>query len=77
MPSDVFRLKSNDWARGLVVALLATMFTWLAQVFNAPGFDFASFNWSELVRIVVIAFVAYMGKNLASADNGKFLGSIG
>lgn len=77
MQSTIFKLTSSDWVKGLVVFVLAAVFTWLAQLFDAPGFDFATFQWDELLRIAGGAFVTYMAKNLLTSDNGKFLGAIG
>jgi len=72
--SDIFRLASNDFIKGAVVAVLAAVATWLAQALNAPGFDLATFSWIEGVRIAIIAFLAYIGKNFATDSDGKFLG---
>jgi hypothetical protein len=72
--SQLFTLGSNDYAKGLVVAVLAAVFTWLAQVVGAPGFDFATIQWSEVVRIAGVAALAYLAKNFATDDDGKVLG---
>lgn len=77
MNSTLFKLNLGDFARGAVVAVLAAVFAWLAQALNAPGFDFAHFQWDELLKIAVAAFTAYMSKNLLSTETGKFLGKIG
>lgn len=77
MNSAFLKLSSNDFVKGAVVAVIAAVFATLAQWFNAPGFGFASFQWDELGKVAVMAFIAYMSKNLGSSDNGKFLGSIG
>src|SRR4029079_17524757 len=42
--------------------------------FNAPGFDFATFQWDELLKVAVSAFAVYMSKNLLTTSNGKFGG---
>jgi len=63
--------------KGLVVAVAAAVFTWLAQAFNAPSFDFATIHWDELLKIAVMAGAAYLSKNLFSTADGKFLGKLG
>lgn len=73
--SQLYRLSSNDYAKGLVVAVLAALFTWLAQVVGAPGFDFATFSWMECLRIAVAAAVAYLAKNLVTDNQGTLLGT--
>lgn len=75
--SGFLKINTTDLAKGLVVAVLGAIFIWLAQVFNAPGFEFASINWGDIVKIAVSAGIAYLGKNLLSTENGKFLGVIG
>jgi hypothetical protein len=77
MNSAFFKWSSNDLLRGLVVAVLGAIFAWLAQAFNAPGFDFATFQWDELLKVAFGAFVAYMSKNLLSTSDGKVFGKIG
>lgn len=72
--SDIFKLASNDFIKGAIVAVLAAVATWLAQALNAPGFDFATFSWVEGGRIAIIAFLAYIGKNFATDSEGKVLG---
>lgn len=75
MQSAFLNLKGNDFAKGLVVAVLAAIFATLAQWFNAPGFDFATFQWDELAKIAAGAAIAYLSKNLFSHE-GKFVGKI-
>jgi hypothetical protein len=47
------------------------------RVFNAPGFDFATIHWDELLKVVVMAGTAYLSKSLFSTADGKFLGELG
>ena len=63
--------------KSLVVAVPAAVYTWLAQVFNAPDFDFATIHWDELLKIAVMVGAAYLSKNLFSTADGKFLGKVG
>lgn len=72
--SQLFTLESNDFIKGLVVFVLSAVFTWLAQVFDTPGFDLATFSWIEGVRVAFVAALAYLAKNFATDDQGKVLG---
>ncbi len=74
MNSNLFRLKLNDVAKGLIVAVLAAVFTSLAGMLNAPGFDFASFNWQEVFKIAMASAVGYLAKNFFSDSEGRILG---
>jgi hypothetical protein len=38
-----------------------------------PGFDFLQLDWFELVRLGVLAGVSYLGKNLFTTTDGKFM----
>jgi len=74
--SKLFTLRRNDYVRGLVVAVLSAVLTWLLQVLEVPGFDFASISLSECLRIALVAAIAYLAKNFATDDNGKVIGKI-
>lgn len=74
--SKFLSLNQQDFIKGLIVFVLAASFTWLAQTFDAPGFDFATFRWDELFRIASVAAMSYIGKNLLSDSNGKVLGMV-
>jgi uncharacterized PurR-regulated membrane protein YhhQ (DUF165 family) len=73
MNSTLFTINARDFAKGLIVAILAAVLTYIAQLINVPGFSFAGVDWSEIARIAVASGVAYIIKNFLS-DNGKILG---
>lgn len=75
MQSAFFSLSKNDFARGLIVAICAAVFTVLAQAFSAPGFDLGTFQWGEVGRVAVAAALAYLGKNLLTTQSGAFMGA--
>ena len=77
MPSNLFRLGQSDFIKGVVVAVAAALFTYLASALNAPGFSFASLDWAYIMKIAVTAFVGYVGKNFLSDSQGKVFGKIG
>ena len=77
MNSVLFKLDSNDFVKGLIVAVLGAVFATLAQWFNMPGFDLATFDWGELGKIAFMAGFAYLSKNFLSDDRGRVLGGIG
>lgn len=74
--SSFFRLNSKDFAKGLVVAVLAALAAYFAQVLNVPGFDFVDIQWDEIARIAVMAGLSYLGKNLVTTKDGKVFGAI-
>lgn len=74
MKSKLFTLNVRDFLRGLVVAILASVFAWVLQVLNAPGFDWATINWAELARIALSSCIGYLMKNYISNSRGEVLG---
>lgn len=69
--SQFFKLNNQDFIKGAVVFVLAAVFASLAQMVDAPGFAFASFNWAELGRVAFGAMAAYLSKNLLTTADGK------
>lgn len=76
MNSAFFNLNNRDAVKGLVVFVLAAVFGWLAQVLGAPGFDYVTFNWGELIKVALVSGMAYLSKNLMTTEDGKVLGKI-
>lgn len=74
MSSDFLRLNKGDFTRGLVVAVLAAVFTQLAAALNAPGFELTSFDWAETLKIAFASAVGYISKNLLTDADGRILG---
>lgn len=74
--TNIFTLNKYDFLKGLVVAVGAAVVAWLAGVVNVPGFDLATLNWHELLRIAIAALVAYLAKNFGTTSEGKLLGAV-
>lgn len=74
--SAFLSLKVKDFGRGLLVAVLASVFTVLTGALQSPDFSFSSFDWGEVGKIAIATAVAYLSKNLLSDESGKFLGKI-
>jgi hypothetical protein len=41
---------------------------------HAPGFDYATIQWDELLKTAVMATMTYLSKNLLTTKDGKFGG---
>ncbi len=72
--SALFSLDHNDLLKGLLVAVLAAVFTFLANAFQAPGFAFSGMNWGLVFQIGFMAGISYLGKNLLTTQSGSVLG---
>jgi hypothetical protein len=74
MNSNMFKLNLQDVAKGLIVAVLAAVVTFLGNALNAPGFDFVTFDWGTLLSVAMTAGLGYLAKNFLSDTQGKFGG---
>ena len=70
--SEFLKLKSKDFWKGLVMAILSAAFTALTTALgSATGFD--TFNWQMVVLGGVSGFAAYMLKNFFTNSDGEIL----
>ena len=74
MNSKLFTLSSNDFLKGLIVAVLAAVVTALGHALNAPAFDFVTYDWGTLVTVGLTAGLSYLSKNFLTTESGKFGG---
>lgn len=61
--SKRFRLKLNDWTRGLLIAALSTPISIIITSLNDQEF---SVNWNFMLRLAVGSGLSYVIKNWAS-----------
>lgn len=72
--SDFLRLGTSDLYKGVIVAVLAVVLGALQQAVTAHGLDFATYDWGSIFQLAITAGVAYLGKNFATNQDGKFFG---
>lgn len=65
-----------DLVKGLIVAVIVVLLGSLQQGFTSCGLDFNCFDWVSILDVAWKAGVAYLGKNLLTASNGKVFGKI-
>lgn len=70
--SDFLKLKSADFWKGLLVAILTAIFTSLSSAIGAAT-DFASFNWQIIVLSAAGGFVGYITKNFLTNSVGEIM----
>jgi zinc transporter ZupT len=70
--SEFLKLKSQDFWKGLIVAVLTAAVTGLSTAITNAA-DFASFNWQSVVLAAAGGFVAYILKNLFTNSEGEIL----
>jgi hypothetical protein len=77
MQSAFLRLNSRDFINGLVMTVGGALATALLQWFNAPGFDYATFDSALMLKVAIGAGMAYFAKNLFTTKDGAFMGVLG
>lgn len=70
--SSLFRLNVRDFLKGLLLAILSAVVTFLYEVFQtgAPVFDGEFFKAMAIVAVTTV--LAYLSKNLFENNNGDF-----
>lgn len=70
MPSDFLKLNWEDFGRGLVVAVLSAVITYLYQAVQT---SFTTLDFATLGQVAITALLAYLLKNLTTNSNGDLL----
>lgn len=70
--SSLFKLKSKDFWKGMVVAIITAAFTAGVNALESAE-NFTSLKWQPIALASLIAFGAYMTKNFFSNSEDKFL----
>ncbi len=76
--SGLFSLNYKDFAQSAVAAVFAAVLVVLIGVVNQPNFNVFTLDWgllgSHMVNKAIFAFVAFLGTQFVTADNGKIMG---
>ncbi len=73
----MFKLNLNDFVKGAIVAVLSAVVIAFEQGLSKYGVSFSQYDWASIGNVALSAGVAYLSKNLFTADNGKVFGVIG
>ena len=68
--SSLFRLNLRDFLKGLVLAILSALVTFLYEVFQAGAPQFDGEFFKGMAIVAVTALLAYLSKNLFENSNG-------
>ena len=74
MKSKLFRVNLGDLGRGLLVAVLSTVFLAFGSALNAENFSFASFDYASLIQVAMASGMGYIVKNFITNSEGTILG---
>lgn len=72
--TSLFTIGSGDVFKGLVTAVAAAIITTLYGVITQADFNFFQADWaiigSDVLKVAVTAFMAYLMKNFFSSESG-------
>jgi len=68
MNSQIFTLNSNDFIKGLIMAVLSTVITVVYQTVEAGSLVF---DWKAIGTMALTTALAYIMKNLFTNSAGK------
>lgn len=74
LKSELFSLSKSDFIKGLVVAAFSGLVSSLYALVSAPGFDLAQADWSIVEKAMILATIAYLGKQFSTSSDGKLFG---
>lgn len=71
MKSNFLNLNLTDLTKGLVVAVLTAVITYLYEALQSG--DFTSLDWKIVGTTALIAAIGYLSKNLLTNSEGQVL----
>lgn len=70
--SKFFRLNTQDLLKGMIVTVIGSVLTSVIELLKVGS----SFDWQTVLLAGAIAGLSYMAKNLATDQEGKFMGKL-
>lgn len=74
----MFKLGQSDLVKGAITAVIAAILTTLYGVVSQTGFDVFAADWgaifNEVIQVSFSSFLAYLGKNFLTDEEGNFAG---
>ena len=74
MKSKLFRVGVRDLGKGLLVAVLSTVFLAFGSALNAENFSFATFDYASLLQVAMASGMGYIVKQFITDSEGAILG---
>lgn len=72
--SNLFKLNTQDFIKGLALAVITAVLSLLVEILKQKGFDLTIADWQQILQQVIIVVLAYLSKNLATDSDNKILG---
>ena len=72
--SKLFRVGIADLGKGILVAVLSTVFLAFGSALNAENFSFATFDYASLLQVAMASGLGYVVKQFITSEQGNLLG---
>lgn len=72
--SKLFRVGIADLGKGILVAVLSTVFLAFGSALNAENFSFATFDYASLLQVAMASGMGYVVKQFLTDSEGTILG---
>lgn len=73
MNSSFLKLNWSDFSKGIIVAILTAVLTYIANALQVSGLNL---DFGQVLSIAITAGISYLAKNLLTDSENKFLGRI-
>ena len=70
----MFSLNTQDFLKGLLVAVFSAVLGLAYQVISQSGFT--GLDYKQILQVAILAALSYLIKNYFTDSEGKFLGKI-
>jgi hypothetical protein len=70
MNSSIFTLNTNDFIKGLIIAVLTSVVTIVYQTVSTGSL---AIDWKDIATVALSSALGYIMKNLLTNSAGKFL----
>jgi len=78
MYSKLYTVNVKDFIKGVTMAILVAVVTFLYSLVTQAGFDLFATEWqtvfNQMTQVSFITFISYLFKNYISDDSGMPLG---
>jgi len=71
MNSTFLTLNWGDFGKGLLLAIISAVLTFLIDILNEKGLNISAADLSAILQIAITTLIAYLGKNLFTNSRGQ------
>jgi len=72
MKSSLFSLNLSDFGKGLILAVITAVLTFVVELLKEKGFNLSAADLNAILQIALTSFIGYLAKNFLSNNEGQF-----